>query len=255
MGFAQVLQWIILLMTVTGLIALWIRNLRPPKDDSRLSKGLQLLQSKIAVLEDLSDRTDIQVQQLNLLLEKKAKELQDRIIEADRCLQRIDQSALKSKEIARLFEDKIPHKEIIERQNTANYVKAAKLANQGYSVSEICKQVNISPGEVEFISKVNKNQLMFCEESLPDWAKEEPAMASTEEPIFENFNTQEQVPQKDLLAEPKSQVDPNRTEELKKLGDRFQHEMEKSESVKMTNGKLAVIKPVQFKKINLDQLG
>ncbi len=263
MGFAQVLQWVILLMTVTGLIALWIRNLRPPKDDSRLSKGLQLLQSKIAVLEDLSDRTETQVQQLNLLLEKKAKELQDRIIEADRCIQRIDQSALKSKEIAKLFEDKIPHKEIIERQNTANYVKAAKLANQGYSVSEICKQVNISPGEVEFISKVNKNQLMFCEESLPDWAKEEPTTnntASAEETIFENFNMQAPAPQKDLLAEPKIQVDASKfdaskTEELKKLGDRFQQEMEKSESVKMTNGKLAVIKPVQFKKINLDQLG
>lgn len=259
MGFAQILQWIILLMTVAGLIALWVRNLRPPKDDSRLSKGLQLLQNKIAVLEDLSDRTDTQVQQLNLLLEKKAKEMQERIIEADRCLQRIDQSASKSKEISRLFEDKISHKEIMERQNTVNYIKAAKLANQGYSVDEICKQVNISPAEVEFISKVNKNQLMFCEESLPDWAKEEPTTKiSSEETIIENFKAKEHVITKEnitpLKPEPQNQIDSGKVNELKKLGDQFQREIEQNESVKMTNGKFAVIKPVQFKKINLDQL-
>lgn len=255
MGFVQLSQWMILLLTAAGLAALWVKNLRPPKDDSRLSKGLQLLQSKIAVLEDLSDRTDTQVQQLNLLLEKKAKELQDKIIEVDQCIQKIDQSILKSKEMASLFEDKIPHREIIERQNTAKYVKAAKLANQGYSVNDICRQVNISAAEVEFIAKVNKNQLMFCEDSLPEWAKvETPAVDNTTHQVqFEENKSQfieNKMPQ---MIEKSSVVE--KKEELKKLGERFQQEISKADSVKMSNGKLATIKPVQFKKINLDQLG
>ena len=101
MGFTQLTQWIFMLIMAAGLVALWVRALRPPKDDPRLSKGLQLLQSKIAVLEDLADRTDNQVQQLNLLIEKKAKELQEKILEVDRCLLKIDQNLVKSKEIAK----------------------------------------------------------------------------------------------------------------------------------------------------------
>jgi citrate lyase beta subunit len=31
----------------------------------------------------------------------------------------------------------------------------------------------LSRGEIEFIAKVNKEQLMFCEDSLPEWANDE----------------------------------------------------------------------------------
>lgn len=279
MGFAQLSQWIVLLVLAAGLVALWVRSLRPPKDDPRLSKGLQLLQSKIAVLEDLADRTDTQVQQLNLLIEKKAKELQEKILEVDRCVLQIDQSLIKSKEMAKLFEDRIPHKEILERQNTAKYVKAARLANQGLSTNEICKQVNISAAEIEFIAKVNKNQLMFSEEELPEWAQEAPA--PTDNSLGE-VEWEENHP-----SSTSSSTASDKKEVLRKIGEKFQQEMAKpntlaevaaptqqqriaptpkpaavpsvqtpapvEESVTMANGKLATIRPVLFKKINLDQ--
>lgn len=280
MGFAQLSQWLVLLVLAAGLVALWVRNLRPPKDDPRLSKGLQLLQSKIAVLEDLADRTDTQVQQLNLLIEKKAKELQEKMLEVDRCVSKIDQSLMKSKEMAKLFEDRIPHKEILERQNTAKYVKAARLANQGFSANEICKQVNISAAEVEFIAKVNKNQLMFSEEELPEWAQEAPTHVddSLAEVEWEENGSSPSSSVANSLSEAsagKNEIAPDKKEALRKIGEKFQQEMARpaenthrtaansvtatpaaapiEESVTMANGKLATIRPVQFKKIDLDQ--
>ncbi len=284
MGFAQLSQWMVLLMVAAGLVALWVRNLRPPKDDPRLSKGLQLLQSKIAVLEDLADRTDTQVQQLNLLIEKKSKELQEKMLDVDRCIQKIDVSLGKSKEMAKLFEDRIPHKEILERQNTAKYVKAARLANQGYSVQEICRQVNISPAEVEFIAKVNKNQLMFSEEELPEWAQEAPKHEETvldEVEWIENNSSGFNLTAQEQPLGSANMMSADKKEALRQIGEKFQQEIAKPveaalpskskaaitasavksaaaaqdqvESITMTNGKTATIRPMQFKKIDLDR--
>jgi hypothetical protein len=66
----------------------------------------------------------------------------------------------KSKSIARLFEDKIPHAQIIERQNAKKYLTAAKLANQGRSVDEIAQQCDIPRGELELIVKLNRNTVV-----------------------------------------------------------------------------------------------
>lgn len=152
---------------------IWVRNLRPPKEDPRLSRGLQLLQSKIAVLEDLSDRTDRQVKQLIQILEERARGLQSKLLQAEEMMGKIDQSVAKSLQVADIFQDKIPHEEIIERKNTSKYVQAAKLAHQGLSVDEICSQVGLPKSEVEFIKKVNKDELMFEPEALPDWLSNE----------------------------------------------------------------------------------
>lgn len=151
---------------------LWTRFRRPPKDDPRLSRGLQLLQSKISVLEDLSDKTDMQVKQLSALLEKKCREVQKKIEDSEQQMNKIDQSVAKSLEVASIFEDRIPHQEIIERKRTRAYVKAAKLAHQGLSIDEIADQVDISRGELEMVVKVNRDRLMFSEEDLPAWAHE-----------------------------------------------------------------------------------
>lgn len=154
-----------------GLVALWARTLRPQKEDPRLSKGLQLLQSKIAVLEDLSDRTDTQVKQLIQILEERAKGLSSKILHAQEILSKIDHSVAKSLEVADIFQDKIPHEEIIERQNTSKYVQAAKLAHEGMPTAEIAKRLDLPLSEVEFIAKVNKNELSFAPEALPKWAQ------------------------------------------------------------------------------------
>ena len=154
-----------------GVTVAWFRLTRPAQDDPRLSRGLQLLQSKIAVLEDLSDRTDAQVKQLTSLIEQKARLLQNKIIEAEHQIRRVDQAMHKSKEVAEIFQDKIPHQEIIERQNTIKYVKAAKLANAGKSLEEIAAVVDLPMVQLELIAKLNKDQLVFDAEALPEWAQ------------------------------------------------------------------------------------
>ncbi len=156
-----------------GLGFLWIRFMRPAKDDPRLSRGLQLLQSKIAILEDLSDRTDSQVKHMTLLLEEKAKFVQRQIEAAQEQILQVSNSMQKSHEVAKIFQDKIPHAEIIDRQNTVKYVKAAQMAFQGSTIDEISQAVEIPRSEIEFIMKVNREKLMFNAESLPPWIQYE----------------------------------------------------------------------------------
>jgi hypothetical protein len=149
-----------------------MRMNRAPKDDPRLSRGLQLLQSKIAVLEDLSDRTETQVGQLTAILEQKSREVQAKVQLAEQHVAEIRHSMDRSLEVAKIFQDKIPHKEIIERQNTIKYVQAARLAHAGKSVEEILTAVDLPRGEIEFIASVNRDRLMFAEDQLPEWAKD-----------------------------------------------------------------------------------
>lgn len=223
MNFWFLFQVVLNIVLFVGFAALWIRISRPAKDDPRLSKGLQLLQSKIAVLEDLSDRTEIQVQQLTALLESKVKEIQNQIQASEKQLQKIDQSMAKSKELANLFQDRIPHEEILERQNTKKFVKAARMAHQGQSVEEIIKATGLNQGEVEFIAKVNKDQLQFCEESLPEWIDEDFSSSPVDEHLsFDETQmlspTQKGIP-RDLSAV--FEVPQQDQTALKKLGEAF----------------------------------
>jgi hypothetical protein len=167
------IQIVIDLFLAVGMFVLWTRLKRPPQDDPRLSRGLQLLQSKITVLEDLSDRTDVQVKQLSNLLDQKTRVIQDKIVEADRHNYQIHESMQKSLEVAEIFQDKIPHADIVERQKTVRYVKAARMAHSGASLDEIAAAVDLPREQLELIAKVNREQLMFDEEALPEWAKHE----------------------------------------------------------------------------------
>lgn len=167
------IQVVIDLALGVGMFVLWVRLRRPPQDDPRLSRGLQLLQSKITVLEDLSDRTDVQVRQLAGLLDQKTRVIQDKISEAGRHNDQIHESMQKSLEVAEIFQDKIPHEEIVERQKTIRYVKAARMANSGVPLEEILKVVDLPREQLELIAKFNKEQLMFDEDALPEWAKHE----------------------------------------------------------------------------------
>lgn len=151
--------------------ALWFKLQRPPQDDPRLSRGLQLLQSKITVLEDLSDRTDAQVKQLSQLLDQKSRHIQDKILQAEHQVLKVDQSMQKSLEVAEIFQDKIPHHEVLERKRTIEYVKAARMAHAGKPIEEIISQVELPREQVELIIKFNRTELMFDEEALPEWAK------------------------------------------------------------------------------------
>lgn len=171
MGPWSLLQIIFDIVVVIGFAVFWARLRRPPQDDPRLSRGLQLLQSKISVLEDLSDRTDAQVKQLTQLIEQKARFLQNKIIESEHQIQRVDQSMQRSKEVAEIFQDKIPHQEIMERQQTIKYVKAAQLAHAGRLPADIAQEMELPLEQAELIAKLNRDQLVFDPEALPEWAK------------------------------------------------------------------------------------
>lgn len=176
MSFTMFLQILANVAFTVGILVAFARLRRPAKDDPRLSKGLQLLSSKIAVLEDLSDRTETQVQQMLLLLDQKSKELQAKIALADQQVAAVRQSMNQSLEVAQIFQDKIPHNEIIERQNSVKYIRAARLAHAGVSVADIAREVDLPLGEIEFISKVNQESLSFREEDLPAWARDPNAL-------------------------------------------------------------------------------
>lgn len=273
MSFWVLLQVLINLVLLAAVGVLWIRLNRPAKDDPRLSKGLQLLQSKIAVLEDLSDRTEIQVSQLTALLETKCREIQEKIVAADRQISLIDSSAQKSLEVAKIFQDRIPHSEILERQNTIKYVKAARMAHAGASVDEISQQVEMSRAEIEFIAKVNREQLQFSEADLPDWAREErtsPAISSAANPPAENsvsFSLPRQnfdaafqnvkpsegqsFMEIDLAPAPAPYVPPAVTPvaaAAPKVAEKT------TETAKTTSGKTVEIRPVNFRKVQSNNL-
>lgn len=172
MSIWLLVQVTINLALILGIFSLWnsIRKTRN-SEDPRMSRGLQLLQSKISVIEDLSDRTEVQVKQVTALLSGKIKELHQKIEEADKHVVEVERSIAKSLEVSKIFQDKIPHQEIIERQATAKYIEAARLANRGVSIDEIASQVAIPRGELELIVRMNRTQLVFNESEVPDWVR------------------------------------------------------------------------------------
>ncbi len=208
MSVWSVIQVCIELILLVSVFILWVRALRSPKEDPRLSRGLQLLQSKIAVLEDLSDRTDQQSEQLIALIEKKCIEIQKKIELAESQVESVNLSIEKSREVANIFQDKIPHEEIIKRQKTIEMVKAARLSNQGVSFDEISQQVDLPQGELEFVVKVNRDQLIFNEDLLPSWAYEKESSSSDDKTPSLDFSHVFDVPEGDKNS-------------LKVLGDKF----------------------------------
>lgn len=230
------LQIVLNVLLLLGISIIWFRLKRPPKDDPRLSRGLQLLQSKITVLEDLSDRTDRQVSQLTSLLDQKTRLLQSKIFDAEAQIQKVQGSMDRSMEVAEIFQDKIPHDEIIERQNTVKYIQAARMAHSGASVEEIIEKVDLPREQVEFIAKVNKDKLMFDENKLPAWANKksgEPQMdfelnemefeATEEETVIEEPET----PVNQYNIDPSAfDLPREKYDSLKRLGDEFREACE-----------------------------
>lgn len=174
--------WIILQMAVNfilfaGIVTLLILRKVSQKEDHRFSKGLQLLQSKIAILEDLSDQTDSQVKTLTKLLEEKYKEIQAILIETD-------QQILRMEEVAENTWKQIQSTGVpvdnSDKQNLSKYVKAAQMTHSGSGVDDILKNVDLTRGEVELIYAMNRDNLVFNQNSLPAWIKTEVKPPATE---------------------------------------------------------------------------
>ncbi len=221
MSFPVVLQVLANIAFAVSIFVIFARLRRPAKDDPRLSKGLQLLSSKIAVLEDLSDRTESQVNQMLTLLDQKSRELQSKIALADQQVNAIRQSMDQSLEVATIFQDKIPHNEIIERQNSVKYIRAARMAHAGVSVAEIAREVDLPISEIEFIAKVNQDNLSFREDELPAWARE-PQDAN--ETSASEAGSQPAVTAAPAAAAPAEPLSPEKTQLVDRL-NKLQFEM------------------------------
>lgn len=168
--------WLLLLtffniILLAGLSLSLFLRVKEKKEDQRLTKGLQLLQNKISILEDLSDKTDEQVRKLVHILDQKTGEIRQVMAESDEQIQEIETMLNRGLEISKIFQEQIPQGELHARQKTNLYVTAAKMANQGYTLEQITAQVDLSPAEIQMIIKVNKDNLQFAEDQLPAWVQ------------------------------------------------------------------------------------
>lgn len=186
--------WLLLLtlfnvILLAGLSFSLFLRIKEKKEDQRLTKGLQLLQNKISILEDLSDRTDEQVHKLVHVIDQKANEVRLQLQSADEKIDQIDIALSKALDISKVFNEQVPHQEMIDRQKTNAYVQAAKMAHQGFSIEQISAKVDLSPAEIEMITKVNKENLQFSEDSLPAWISEPATQKSVthQDTDLENF--------------------------------------------------------------------
>lgn len=172
------------LILVVGLVTSWIKVIKSSKEDPRLSKGLQLLQSKISVLEDLSDRTQSQTQKLNLQLDQKTKEVKELTDLLDQKMSELKALAEAAKEAHKeaptaspsiltktptvmpepVIETAVnhhtgvspstPHTTPTTRQENEKYALAAEMLRAGYSALQVVRELNLTVGEVHFISKI-----------------------------------------------------------------------------------------------------
>ena len=157
----------ILLLAYIGFSHL-IKN-KTKTEDNRLTKGLQLLQNKISILQDLSDKTDEQVRKWVHVIEQKSNEIQGSLLKSDEKIAQIENALSKALDVSKIFYEQVPHVEMAERQKTNKYVQAARLAHQGFSSDQISQKVDLSTAEIEMIAKMNREELQFAEDSLPAW--------------------------------------------------------------------------------------
>ncbi len=230
---AQIVFNVVMLLTV---FVMWAKLKRPPQEDPRMSRGLQLLQSKIAVMESLSDKTEAQFNNINSLIDKKTEKLQKIIIKSEDQMNRLDSAMAKSMDVAEIFQDKIPHEDVIERKNSVQLITAARMAHAGHSIEEIVDKVKLPKPQVELICKVNKDDLIFDQDSLPDWVQKmeaeqldfvDPTPVATQSFIGSDHEIEDeaepwvsQEPSSELLAAP-SPIASEELDRIKKMGEEF----------------------------------
>jgi len=259
--------WLLTLTLINVLLLAYIgfshlgRN-KTKMEDQRLTKGLQLLQNKISILQDLSDKTDEQVRTWVHLIEQKATSVQSQLIKSDEKIAQIEQALSKALDVSKIFYEQVPAAEMAERQKTSKYVQAAKLANQGFTTDQIAQKVDLSIAELEMIAKMNREQLQFNEESLPAWvdaAKTESAENRDQE--LADFTMQMQkmsavasttafdLPKPDMssMNQIKQQFTDSIAQNSTQIPQTFIDEKKQAAETRTGDGK--VIRPFEFRKI------
>ncbi len=177
MNIWVVVQLMINLVFLAGMLFLLVNRKQTQKDDHKFSKGLQLLQNKISVLEDLSDQTDEQVRSLTQLLEAKYREIQGLLVESDQQIQKMEEVAKNIWEQVESSSAVMGNQSSTEVQSMNKYVKAAQMAHAGKSIEEVIREIDLTRGEAELIVAMNKDQLTFNQNTLPLWVQPEKAAA------------------------------------------------------------------------------
>ncbi len=172
MNFWLLTLTLVNLLLITFIVFNWFIRSKEHHEDQRLTKGLQLLQNKISILQDLSDKSDEQVRRWVHLIEQKSADVQSKLMQSDEKIEQIESVLSKALDVSKIFYDQVPHAEIVERQKTSKYVQAAKLANQGFTSDQISQKVDLNLAEIDMIVKMNKEKLQFSEENLPAWIQD-----------------------------------------------------------------------------------
>lgn len=188
------------LILVIGLVTSWIKAIKNSKEDPRLSKGLQLLQSKISVLEDLSDRTQSQTQKLNMQLDNKLKEVKDLCDLIDKKSESLEKQITQAiservaahvpaptptvftptpSPITNPILNTVPQTFVQSKvdmpsvegsagqgySDKEKYNLAAEMIRNGYSALEVVRELNLTVGEVHFISKIQNDNMAVAKKS------------------------------------------------------------------------------------------
>lgn len=159
------IQIVVNVLFLVGLLVCIAKIFKDKEDDPRLNQGLRLLQSKISILEDLSDHTENQVKQLMTLLDKKLHEVRSTLNVVNEHISEVGRSIEKSQKMAEIIQNEIPHSAIAEKNLENKYIRAAQMAHAGHGVDEIVHQLGIPKAEAELISKVNKKKCLYENEN------------------------------------------------------------------------------------------
>jgi hypothetical protein len=128
-------------------------------EDPKLSRGLQLLTSKIAILEDLMDRSEVMTKQMTQIIDNKQQDIQERIEEAEVHLHKMRKATEKTQQAVKSAQENIP--------GAAKFSQASQLIHQGLSLKEIEKTVDIPRGELELLMKVDRERQRQKKEAPP----------------------------------------------------------------------------------------
>lgn len=93
--FLMVLTCLNIILVLALAFTVFLR-VKEKKEDQRITKGLQLLQHKISILQDLSDKTDEQVQRLVYMLDSKSNELRRLTLEANEAVHMAQDTLIKT---------------------------------------------------------------------------------------------------------------------------------------------------------------
>jgi hypothetical protein len=154
------LQSIVNVLLFTFMGFLWKRLKLLTGDEGRLKQGLQILQTKLAILEDLSAHIETQMQQANQIFETKEKSLENLLEESKKMMSILDEKS---------FLITASSETLRERENAIKFTQAALLAHKGLIPSLIAEKIGLGLQESELIYSLNRETLQFKVEELPHW--------------------------------------------------------------------------------------